>query len=225
MEEHGMDPEERKHILMTMIGSFLILVGYYLPWYSLVFEPPGGYAWLNGLKYYAFTYGFSGLNVSQTTTTELLLPLIWTTLLLCLFDVISLVLPSSSAKGVISVIDSIVKSKGIRYFKDILQALAHVLVALAWIAFVIIYLSFLRGIIPGMFASNIGGSADAIGASHYVSVHFGIGLILMFVGLLVTVIALFRKVAVMASIVGVLLIFLACTHSPYLGLLLHRLGY
>lgn len=46
-----MDPEERQHIFATMIGSFLILVGYYLPWYSLVFEPPGGYAWLNGLKY------------------------------------------------------------------------------------------------------------------------------------------------------------------------------
>ena len=47
----------------------------------------------------------------------------------------------------------------------------------------------------------------------------------MFLGLLVTGIAIFRKIAIIAIIVGVVLIFLACTHSPHLGELLHYLGY
>lgn len=220
-----MDQERKKRTLLTIVGSMLILAGYYLPWYSLVFEPPGGSATVAGQQLFAFTYAFSGLNSPKTTTTELLYPLILATFLIGLFNLIKLILQPNIANAVIHKIAAFFQSPITGGIVDSIQALTHIIVSLAWVAFLFLYIGMGKIAIPYIIASDWGGGADAIQASHSLSVHFGIGLICILVGLIVSGIAIFRTVAIYAVLFLVTLIVLAIIHSPYLGSFLHLLGF
>lgn len=220
-----MKQEQRKQALLTLVGCALIFTGYYLPWYSLVFDPPGGSATVAGQQLFAFTYAFSGLNSPKTTTTELLYPLILTTFLVGLFNLIKVILPDEVAGKVIDRIAAFFHSRITGSIVDSIQALAHILVALAWVAFLFLYIGLGRIAVPNMIANDWGGGADAIQASHSLSVHFGIGLLCILFGLIVSGMAIFRAIAFYAVLIVVAIIVLAIIHSPYLGSLFHLLGY
>ena len=220
-----MDQVNKKAALLSLVGGILVFIGYYLPWYSIVFAPPGGYTILAGQQVSAFTYAYSGLNTSNTTTYILLHPLTITLLLLGLFDLTALIFAAKTADQVNGFIEFLFKSKGPKTIKDFLQALAHVTVSFLWVAFLFLYLGLGKLAFPGMFADSMGGGTDAIRASHYFSLHFGIGLIFILVGLIASAIAVFQKVAIVAVIFLIVLVFLACTHSPHLAQFLQYLGF
>lgn len=220
-----MDQERRKRALLTIGGSMLIFAGYYLPWYSLVFDPPGGSATIAGQQLVAFTYAFSGLNSPKTTTTELLHPLILVTFLIGLFNLIKLSLRLGIANKVIHKIAAFFNSPITGSILDSIQALAHIIVSLAWVAFLFLYIGLGKVAIPNIVANDWGGGADAIQASHSLSVHFGIGLLCILVGLIVSGIAIFRTIAIYATLFLVVLIVLAILHSTYLGSFFHLLGF
>jgi hypothetical protein len=225
MEELLMDQVQKKRALLAFAGGVLAFAGYYLPWYSVVFAPPGGYAIVIGQQVSAFTYAFSGLNQSNTTSSALLHPTIIAMLLVGLFDLFKLTLSPASANKAIHITAKIFQSHITGSIVDSIQALAHVIVSFSWIAFLFLYLGLGTIAFPIIFANNLGGGADAIRASHYFTLHFGIGLIFILTGLIISGIAIFQKIAIVVGLLLVVLIVLVLFHSAYLGQFFHFLGF
>jgi len=225
MEGLPVDDVRKKRALLACVGGVLAFAGYYLPWYSVVFAPPGGYAIVLGQQVSAFTYGFSGLNQSNTTSSTLLHPTIIAMLLVGLFDLFKLTLSPASANKAIHYTAQLFQSHITGGIVDSIQALAHVILSFSWIAFLFLWLGLGTIAFPAIFANTLGGGADALRASHYYTLHFGIGLIFMFAGLIISGIAIFQKIAIVVGLLLVVLIVLLVIHSPYLGQFFHFLGF
>lgn len=220
-----MDQTGRMRSILLLTSCVFICAGYYLPWYSLVFSPPGGYAVISGQQIYSFTYAMSGLNSGITTTSELLYPLILITFLIGLFHLAKATLSPQAANQVIQKVGQFFKSKITGSVTDCLHALVHILIALAWLSFLFLYIGMLSFAAPKLFANQWGTGADAMKAAQYMSVHFGIGMISLFSGLLIAAITLFRYVAINVLLIILAWIITSVLHLPYFGELLHLLGY
>lgn len=220
-----MDQTGRKRSILLLTGCALLCVGYYLPWYSLVFSPPAGYVIANGQNVYAFTYATSGLNSGVNTTSELLHPLILATFLIGLFHLAKATLSPQAANQVVRQVGHFFHSKITGSITDCLHALVHILIALAWLAFLFLYIGLLIFAGPKLFGSQLGSGSFAHQVDSYVSIHIGIGMLTMFTGLLLSGITLFRYVAINVLLIILAWIITAVFHLPYFGELLHLLGY
>lgn len=211
--------------MLLLLGCACICTGYYLPWYSIVFAPPAGYIIANGQEIYGFTYATSGLNAGVNTTTQLLYPLILTTFLLGLFNLARATLSPEAANQVIQKIGGFFHSKITGGIADCLHALVHIMIALAWLAFLFLYIGLLSSEGPKLFASRLESGDFANQIYHYVSIHMGIGMLSMFAGLLISGITLLRYVAATVVLIILAWIITAVFHLSYFGELLHLLGY
>lgn len=220
-----MDQTGRKSSFLLLISCTLVCAGYYLPWYSVVFSPPGGYAVVSEQRIYAFTYAISGLNSGVNTTSELLLPLIQTTFFIGIFYLAKTILSTQSANQVIQKMGHLLHAKITSSFTNSLHALVQTLIALAWLAFLLVYMSIVSAFAPALFVNQWGTGPDAAQAAHYISVHIGIGMLSMILGSLICGITLFRYVAVNVLLILLAWIITTALHLPYFGELLHLLGY
>lgn len=55
------------YIRVVFAGAVLALIGFFLPWYSVVFAPPGGSVTVHHTTVHAFSFTYNGLTESGTT--------------------------------------------------------------------------------------------------------------------------------------------------------------
>ncbi len=220
-----MDQEQTRRSLLTIGGAILIFIGYFLPWYSIVFAPPQGFAIVNGQEVAAFTYGYSGLNESATIPGAYFHATMIVVFLVGLFNLIKLTLRPQLANRLIQAIAHFFHSKITGAFANTVQALTHVLISLLWIGFIFTVLIALRFAYPAILSSRLGGGADVTQAAHDVSIHFGIGLIFLLAGLIVSGLAVLKHILIVWAGSIVTLIILVVIHSPSLGPFLQSLGF
>lgn len=222
MEHKGVAPA-----LMTFVGSVIAFIGYYLPWQSIVFAPPHGFLIINGVEQTAFTYALSGLNPSEaaTSSAQFLHATLITLLLIGIADFLKLFLSEDAASHVLKVISSIAHSPVTETTLGFIQAFVHALQAFLIVAFFTLYISMEHLIFPTLVANHLGGGADAVQAGQYASIHLGIGLLAMLVGLAIAGLAVWRKIAVVVGILIVVGIALAIFHSSALGSFFHLMGF
>jgi hypothetical protein len=193
----------------------------------MVFAPPQGFLFINGREQAAFTYAFSGLNPTEaaTSSAQFLHATLVALLVIGISELLILFFGKDRAEQVMKPIEQFANSSVPQKTMQWVQAFVHALQAFLLVAFFIFYVSLEHVVFPAIVARNLGGGADAIQAGQYSSIHLGIGLLAMLIGIAIAGLPIWRKVATALGILLVVGIILAIFHSSLLGQFLHLVGF
>jgi hypothetical protein len=201
-----MDEEGEKWVAAA--GLALFTAGFFIPWYTVTFSPPHGYAVVGDYNVLAGSYTTNGLH------TGLYLGIGDTALRVCLIALVPITLsyfipPLDGARGVVKV----------------LHAFAHITVSAGVVALALLDLAFWNLGFRTEFTNQFGGIPSAVTASQYIHGHLGIGIFLLTAGLIVTAFVVIKQIG---SVLGVLLIVCIAVwiiHSAWLIPIGHWIGF
>jgi hypothetical protein len=216
---------DQVHVRITLAGALLAIIGFAMPWYSAMFTPPGGGIAVDGSYVPAFAQTYDGFNSASTGPGRTLLIAIVGLLFIALYQLAALLgFDKRSKKLIIRVAAKYHATVGDKLM-DTVQAIVHVLQAIAYLGLIFLAVSLGKIAVPAEFAGSLGGGATAVQASRYLSIGLGAGFWLMVIGLIVAGAMVARRIAVVLLVLVGVVILLAIAHHQWLGPFLHFLGF
>jgi MFS family permease len=187
---------------VIIAGKVLILVGFFIPWYWVVFSPPHGSALVNGAIMKASTFTESGLVERSSDGGKILIGAI--------------------AAGAVLAVVGLTSAGHVARF---LHAGTHLILAYAVLAFVWLQLAFWNTGFRADFVNQAGRTQSAIAASRYVSGHLGVGLVILTVGMIFTGAALIKQILIWLGLFILVVIALAIFDKSALSSFFHWLDF
>ena len=187
---------------VIIAGKILILIGFFIPWYWVVFSPPHGSVLVNGAIMKASTFTESGLVERSSDGGKILFGAI--------------------AAGAGLAVAGLTNARDVARF---LHAGIHLLLAYAVLAFVWLELAFWNTGFRADFVNQAGRTQSAVDASRYVSGHLGVGLIILTVGMIITGAALIKQILIWLGLIILIVIALAIFDKSALGSFFHWLNF
>jgi hypothetical protein len=207
-KEKAMDDEGSGAVIIVTIGAALVLIGLFLPIFTVHYNPPGGSAIVYGHRMDAFTETITGWQFATTAR--------WTDIL---FVLGILVLP------VVTLVLSAVGLGAVQFLTKPAMALFQIVVAVGWLLLLGVAL------IENYLVMPTGGKKEILASFHqdpfstgyqqtlqhlglnnpptpHFSASFGAGWFLLLAGILIGLVGLWRWVIGMAVLVVVLLVIL-----------------
>lgn len=203
-----MDDDDIVGVVIVTFGAVLVLIGLFLPLFTVHFDPPGGSATVYGHRVDAFTETITGWQFATTAQ--------WTDILFVLgILILPVVTLTLSAAGL----------EAVQFITKPAMALFQIVVAVGWLLLLGI------GLIENSLVMPTGGEKEILPSFHqdpfstgyqqtvqrlglnnpptpHFSASFGVGWFLLLVGILIGLAGLWRWVIAMAVLVVVFLVIL-----------------
>jgi hypothetical protein len=211
---------------IIMAGAALALTGFFLPWEAVRFAPPGGTAVVNGSAVRGFSASYDGLNSGGSGPGRALQVTVLVLFFIALYDLAGVLLPDRGyPRRWVSSLASLAKSQVGGKILGVVQAVVHVVQALAILGLIFLTVALGKVAAPMEFAGSIGGGTAAVQASRYFSIGLGTGFWLMAIGILVAGILIARRVAGVLLLLLAVVVVVAIGHHAWLLPLLRYLGF
>lgn len=214
------------YIRIAFAGAVLALLGFFLPWYSAAFAPPGGSMTVGAARVPAFDFRYNGLSVTGTAAGTSLRITVLVLFAMAAYQFAGLFRAGAGARQSITTAAQAahLRLPGSSLIGNV-RAVIHVLQSLAYLGLLALIVGAGKVVFAQRFAADLGGGAAGQQAAHYFSVDFGNGFWLMLVGILVSAATVARRVAWALAAVAALIAVLALAHHQWLGPLFHYLAY
>jgi hypothetical protein len=198
---------KERRIAILLVGSALMVVGYFLPWDSVTFTPPGGSTVIDRQRYSGFVQSFSAASAGNTSTVHVLRNTIIVLAALAIVQLVGLL---------VEPVGQILDSKVASFVLGQARGFAHVIQAVGVFGFFLLVLGLGKIAIHNMFANQFGNTPDAIQASHYIALHFGLGFWLLLIGFILAIVPDAKEIGISVAIIVAGCIILAFVHPAWI---------
>jgi choice-of-anchor C domain-containing protein len=185
----------KAYVGVALTGAIVAAIGFFLPWYVEAFAPPGGYVIVNGIRVNADSYTANGLTVSYAHAYDagpILRATIFSLFILALITFLQ-VYPFRGSTLLTSIIRHIVQAKFTYITLKVAKVLLLILESIGWLSFIFLFVVLGQVGLPQQLANQLGGGANAVQVSHYLTIKFGVGYWLMGIGIVISIISLFIR--------------------------------
>jgi hypothetical protein len=227
-------------ILLRVLFSGLALgvIGFFLPWYSVSYTPPGGSVTVHHHTFTAFHYSYSGIvperggladfslggfSFGEQVISGAAMTGVIRDAMIIVF--VATLLSWPVLAPLVSPWVNVLRHRWAWFSVSTAHAVAVVIQAMGCLSFLLLAVGLLHFGMSPMLAQALGNSHAAIRAASYLHINVGTGFWLVLIGLLVIVGAIAKRFFATLAILVVGIVALAFVHSAWISPFLHHLGF